>query len=784
MGSSFDYVGTMLSLVSRLKHTEHLPRKEHLPPDIYVSLVDWLYQSTFVLLSGALGTALAVMLTAIKTGNLAIWMLTAAIGFVAAMRALDMLAYEVSKVPRTPEVMGVWELRYAVGAGIFHLLLGLWGLIGIAYTNDSATHMISSAITIAYAAAGAGRNCGRPYIVTLQFLTSIGPLVLGLVLTGNPYYIGMAVLSIFFFASLMRITFSLYEALLKALTSTRDMSSLASRFDTALNNMPHGLCMFDADGKVVVSNSRLAELLGIGNAFRQKDATVWELLYKCVQVGLITEYSAERIALQFETHLANRSTGHIVTETEDGRTFSFTFQPMENGGSVVLVEDITERKNAEAKISHMARYDALTGLPNRTFFRDQIDKSLAVTRHNGKSCAVLFIDLDQFKQVNDTLGHPCGDQLLCAVSDRLRQILRGTDIVARFGGDEFVVFQSPIRHPREASSLARNIVKRLEEPYDVDGHHVVIGASIGIAITPNEAISADNLLKNADMALYRAKSDGRGTWRFFEPDMAVKAQARRSLELDLRNAVENGSFKVFYQPLVNLRTKRISTCEALLRWSHPERGMIPPAEFVPIAEEMGLIIEIGKWVLRQACQEAAQWPEQVKVAVNLSPIQFRRGDVVADVRQALQATGLAPNRLEVEITETVLLQDTPATHDALNQLRELGVRISLDDFGTGYSSLSYLHSFPLQKVKIDRSFLAGLGSSDRPITLLHGVARLSAELGMSVVVEGIETEEQLALISTEEGIEEAQGYLFSPPIPGRQIRKLLQASSSNVLRVA
>jgi diguanylate cyclase (GGDEF)-like protein len=681
-------------------------------------------------------------------------------------------------------MMYTWELRYIVGAGIFHLLLGLWCLVALAYTDDHAAQLISCMITVAYAATGAGRNCGRPYIVILQFVAAIGPLVLGLFLTADLFYVGTGVLSLLFFASLMRIALTLYEALLKALTSTRDMTSLASRFDTALNNMPHGLCMFDAEGRVVVMNSRLSDLLCTGDAFRKKDVTVWELLYKCVQVGLITEYSAERIALQFETHLAERSTGHIITETEDGRTFSFTFQPMENGGSVILVEDITERKNAEAKISHMARYDALTGLPNRTFFRDQIDKMLAITRHNGKSCAVLFIDLDQFKQVNDTLGHPCGDQLLCAVSDRLRKIIRGSDIVARFGGDEFVVFQSPIRHPREASSLARNIVKQLEEPYDIDGHRVVVGASIGIAITPNETISADNLLKNADMALYRAKADGRGTWRFFEPDMAVKAQARRSLELDLRNAVENGEFKVFYQPLINLKSKRVSTCEALLRWSHPERGMIPPAEFVPIAEEMGLIIDMGKWVLHQACLEATQWPEQVKVAVNLSPIQFKRGDVVSDVRQVLQVTGLAPNRLEVEITETVLLQDTPATHDALNQLRELGVRISLDDFGTGYSSLSYLHSFPLQKVKIDRSFLEGLGTSDRPITLLHGVARLSAELGMSVVVEGIETEEQLSLISTEEGIEEAQGYLFSPPIPGRQIRKLLEASSSNVLRVA
>jgi diguanylate cyclase (GGDEF)-like protein len=542
--------------------------------------------------------------------------------------------------------------------------------------------------------------------------------------------------------------------------------------------------MFDSEGKVVVANKQLGKLLGIGDAAVGKDTTVWELLYKCVQVKLISEYGAERIALKFETHKAERSTGHIIADSQDGRTFAFTFQPMENGGSVVLVEDITERKNAEARINHMARYDALTGLPNRTFFRDQIDESLAAVRHSGKSGAVLFIDLDQFKQVNDTLGHPCGDQLLCAVSDRLRKMVRSTDIIARFGGDEFVVFQSPIKHPREASALAKNIVKRLEEPYEIDGHRVVIGASIGIAITPNEAVSADNLLKNADMALYRAKSDGRGTWRFFEPDMAVKAQERRSLELELRHALENGAFKIFYQPLVNLRTKRISTCEALLRFPHPERGMIPPSEFIPIAEEMGLIIDMGKWVLRHACIEAAQWPEQVKVAVNLSPIQFKRGDVVRDVREALQAAGIAPHRLEVEITETVLLQDTQATRLALSQLRELGVRISLDDFGTGYSSLSYLHSFPLQKVKIDRSFLEGLGTGDRPITLLHGVARLSAELGMSVVVEGVETEEQLELISAESGIEEAQGYLFSPPIPGRQIRKLLAASAGQIRRVA
>ena len=758
--------------------------EEELPLEIYASLVDWLYANPFSLLSGAAGVSIAILLTGWKTDLWTIWLIAAAVALVSALRAVDMWNYASVSAPRTRETIRHWEVRYAVGTAVAHTLLGLWCFISIKFTSDSAAHLISATMTVAYAATGSGRNCGRPYIVNLQFMTAIGPLAAALILHGDPYYGGLGLMSLFFFAGQQRITFMLYQTILKSLNTTRDMTALAVRFDTALNNMPHGLCMFDHDGRLVVGNSRLSSLLGIPSDLAQKDVTVWEMLYDCVRVELITEYTAERVAVQFEAHQADRKTGNVIIDTLDGRNFSLTFQPMENGGSVVLIEDITERKNTEAKISHMARYDALTGLPNRTYFRDQIDKALGPTRHSGKSCAVLFIDLDQFKQVNDTLGHPCGDQLLCAVADRLRKIVRDTDVVARFGGDEFVVFQSPIKHPKEAATLAKNSVKWLEEPYDIEGHNVVVGASIGIAITPHEAISADHLLKNADMALYRAKSDGRGTWRFFEPDMAAQAQARRNLELDLRTALNNNAFKVFYQPLINLKTRRVSTCEALLRWPHPERGMIPPSEFIPIAEEMGLILDIGRWVLKQACVEATQWPHQVRVAVNLSPMQFRRGDVVADVREALAYSGLESNRLEVEITESVLLQDTPQTRASLRQLHELGVRLSLDDFGTGYSSLSYLHSFPLQKVKIDRSFLEGLGSSDRPVTLLHGVARLSAELGMSVVVEGIETEEQLALVSAEEGIEEAQGYLFSPPIPGRQIRKLLRATAAEIRQVA
>jgi len=447
---------------------------------------------------------------------------------------------------------------------------------------------------------------------------------------------------------------------------------------------------------------------------------------------------------------------------------------MADGGAVVLVEDVTERRNAEARISHLARYDELTALPNRVNFRDEIERLLKLPHDADHLSALLFIDLDQFKQVNDTLGHPCGDQLLCAVADRLREMLRPSDFVARFGGDEFVVFQQNIRSNEDAAILARRIVDHLSERYKIDNHLVEIGASVGIAMTSAD-VSADTLLKNADMALYRAKADGRGTFCFFREELAQTVEARRILELDLRKALANEEFELFYQPLVNLKSGKLTTCEALLRWNHPMRGTISPVDIIPIAEDMGLIVDLGRWILRKACMECMKWPEAVSVAVNFSPQQFHQRDLLNEVRYALEISGLPARRLEIEITESSLLRNTQVTHDVLSQLRAIGVKISLDDFGTGYSSLSYLHNFPLQKVKIDRSFLEGI-DADRPLTLLRGVARLSADLGMSVVVEGVETNEQLDLISADGTVTEAQGYLFSRPVPAMRVRELLNAS--------
>jgi diguanylate cyclase (GGDEF)-like protein len=531
--------------------------------------------------------------------------------------------------------------------------------------------------------------------------------------------------------------------------------------------------MFGANGRLGVMNYRFSEMMRLADGFVHRNVGAAEVIAACVAAGTMSSENGRAIISELE----NSQAGAIVTadaDTEHGRALSWTFQPMICGGTVVLVEDITERRKAEARINHLARFDSLTELPNRLSFRDEIERLLAAPHSESRLSALLFIDLDQFKQINDTLGHPCGDRLLCIVADRLRGMLRPEDFVARFGGDEFVVFQQNIHSPEEAAALSRRIVERLTERYEVDRHLVEIGASIGIALTSPGA-TADNLLKNADMALYRAKAGGRGTFCFFRSEMAETVEARRVLELDLRKALANEEFELFYQPLVNLKSGQITVCEALLRWNHPTRGTVSPMDIIPVAEEMGLIIDLGRWILRKACMECMTWPEAVSVAVNFSSQQFHQREILSEVRYALEVSGLPAHRLEIEITESSLLRNTQWTLDALTQLRSAGVRISLDDFGTGYSSLSYLHNFPLQKVKIDRSFLEGI-DTDRPLTLLRGVARLSADLGMSVVVEGIETNEQLELISADGTVTEAQGYLFSRPVSASRIRQLLDAS--------
>lgn len=446
-----------------------------------------------------------------------------------------------------------------------------------------------------------------------------------------------------------------------------------------------------------------------------------------------------------------------------------------------VIDDVTEHRAANARISHLAHYDALTDLPNRVLFREHLEQSLKWVRR-GEHLAVLYLDIDQFKSVNDTLGHPIGDELLRAVAARLRACIRETDIVARLGGDEFAIIQTAVEESKDVTELANRIHKALRETHEVAGHQLVADASIGIALAPNDGADPDQLLKNADLAMYRAKADGRGTYRFFEPGMDARMKARRALEFDLREAIMCSQFELHYQPLVNVRDNDVSGFEALLRWRHPKRGPISPVEFIPIAEETGLINQLGEWALRSACAEAATWPNGIKVAVNVSPVQFKSGNIVQMVISALAASRLPAHRLELEITEAVLIRDDDIVLTVLHQLRSLGVRIAMDDFGTGYSSLSYLRRFPFDKIKIDRSFIKDIAEPDGSLAIVQAVISIARSRNITTTAEGVETEPQLELLRTL-GCAEIQGYLFSPARPSTEISKFLLSFRERVAAV-
>jgi diguanylate cyclase (GGDEF)-like protein/PAS domain S-box-containing protein len=475
-----------------------------------------------------------------------------------------------------------------------------------------------------------------------------------------------------------------------------------------------------------------------------------------------------------DTFHSGRNWRHLKADGSEIQVLTFGRRVNFHGrdGYLVAVVDITERRKAEARIAYMAHHDGLTNLANRELYQERLREALEQSEPGHKRVAVLCVDLDLFKNVNDSFGHPMGDRLLKMVAERLRSEVRGNNLVARLGGDEFAVILASDVSPNEASDYAARLIKVLSASYDIDGIEVVIGASIGIALSPGDGETCEELMRNADMALYRAKSDGGGVHRFFEKEMDRQAQKRRDMELDLRRAFANGEFEVHYQPLVDLAADRISGFESLLRWRHPEKGMISPADFIPVAEDIGLIVALGEWVLREASTEAVKWPADVKVAVNLSPMQFRSRNLVQVVVSALAHSGLSPKRLELEITESVFLAETEANLAILHQLRELGVSISMDDFGTGYSSLSYLRSFPFDKIKIDRSFVKDLAQRSDCVAIVRAISGLGRSLNITTTAEGVETMDQLDWLRAE-GCNEVQGFLFSAAKPAAEVEQLL-----------
>jgi len=550
----------------------------------------------------------------------------------------------------------------------------------------------------------------------------------------------------------------------------QELKQLHSRIDSALNNMTHGVCMFDADQKLIVCNETYAEMYGLPPELTRPGTALQRIDNYRAASGKGALLNVGQLATAAITHSTLKRTA-FTQELMDGRCIAVSQRPMADGGWVAVHEDITERRRAEAKIAHLARHDLLTNLPNRVLLREHLE-SMLMHMHRDGGFAVYCLDLDNFKKVNDAFGHSMGDELLKVVSSRLLGAVGNAAVVARIGGDEFAIVEGGIARPEQCSELAARIIQSVGQPYEIEGRQVVIGTSIGIAVAPNDGLDPDQLLRNADMALYLAKGDGRGTHRFFEREMDRRVQARRALEADLRIAILNGDFELHYQPIVRLQGGEVRGFEALIRWNHSERGMIQPAQFIPLAEDTGLIGPLGEWVMRTACLQAARWTEPFSVAVNLSPKQFKGTSIVDQVVGALAASGLAPQRLDVEITETVLLQDEATTLATLHKLREIGVRVSMDDFGTGYSSLAYLRSFPFDKIKIDRSFVTDMLARQDCRAIVRAVAGLARSLNICTIVEGIESKEQLDMARNER-CDEGQGFLFGRPMPESEIGDFL-----------
>lgn len=562
-----------------------------------------------------------------------------------------------------------------------------------------------------------------------------------------------------------------------------ELEEVVGRLDGALNHMVHGLLMLDARHRVVLCNRQLRDLFNFDRDIVRPGATLDQVLAHSIAVGNHPGATVEELA----SAIYARASGGLATAffqgLPDGRQLSVHWEPMEVGGWVCTYEDITAREAAKAAVTFMARHDALTGLPNRQVLHEDLVHCLARGQSGGTGVALLCVEIDRLDAVFKTRGHEAGDALIRLAAARLHGCVRDTDRIAHLGGATFAVIKPGDPTPEASGQLASRLCETLAATYQIDGRPEVVSVSIGIAIVGTPSSRPDELLRNATLAMHRARQDGGGTWKLFAPDMDRSAQDRRAMEMDLRGALEAGQFEVYYQPLVSVMQRRVTGFEALLRWHHPLRGMVSPAEFIPMAEELCLISAIGDWVLRTACTEAMTWPADVRVAVNLSPLQFASAaakDALArSVVDALAVSGLPGERLELEITESVRLQDDAATLALLHTLRALGARISLDDFGTGYSSLSYLRCFPFDKIKIDQSFIRSLPASDSS-AIVRAIAALGASLGIATTAEGVETRDQLAALVLD-GCNEMQGFLFSPPRPASDVQGLLATAFSQVI---
>jgi diguanylate cyclase (GGDEF)-like protein len=746
--------------------------EKKMPDALYIGFVDsLLVEIKGLILSTAAATAAGIV-AAVAARSVSLWICAGVMLLVGLVRVYFMKLHERSRPSTNIAAARHRETIYVIGAIVYMGVLAIWTFVAFWVTDDGFVRFLTATATTGYAFGMWTRSFAIDKGINAQIVVAFVPLSGALIIGGGWYPIMIFISVIPLFLFIKASSNRLKGNFLAEISARQEVALLAARLDTALNNMSHGLCMVDSEGKLTLTNGQVLRLFGLTEAEAHVGADMHRILRNLVRNGVLARSEFKRL---WKALFKNTGDDLVLPlETRDDRALEVTIQRVKNEGTVVVTQDITERRNAEVAIYRMVWFDPVTGLPNRRRFEDELSKMLLVHQGRTRDGAILFLDLDDFKQVNDSLGHARGDKLLCAVGERLRAIVEESDVVARWGGDEFAILLAPTESARDPAAVADRIIAKVNKPFQIDGYEIVVGVSVGVAKIYHDGLTLETLLSNADLALYAAKGEGRNRWRAYERQLGLNAQSRRMLEIDLRAAVANETIEVHYQPINNASTRKIVGCEALLRWRHPTRGNISPAVFIPIAEELGLMDEFGRTVMLRACQACAFWPEQMFVAVNLSPLQVRGGRMANTVKEAIEKSGLAPHRLEVEITESTILQDLPSTRQTLRLIRAMGVRISLDDFGTGYSSLSYLHTFPLDKIKIDRSFTMAIGSDQRASIVIASVAGMCKMLGMEVLVEGVETELQMQFVDGLGSVAEVQGFLFSPAVPEKEIRAMFE----------
>ncbi len=738
----------------------------------YVSIIRSVYGDRRAMLAGAFASALTAALTAHRSASIPLYIIALAFAVIGVVRYLNMRAFWRAAIDNDDaEAAERWENRAVTTGVALGLVYGFWCLFAMLLVDDPFAELASVSLSIAAMVGVCARNFGLDRLVTLQMLVVIVPMSVGFFLHGDIFHPVLAALLIVMLASFRKLAGDIRSILLSAVHGRVEASRLAGELDMAMTTLEHGLCMVDEHGVISVANERairLFNLLGLDALVGQK---VTDVLVRLGSNGVLPRQAVERLLDVIGKHIS----GKVLLCLPAGRYYEVSVSARDRS-RVLLFEDISERVASEERISFMARHDALTSLPNRIYFSELATEDLEARRYAGaqpRLVSLTIIDVDDFKHVNDTFGHIVGDELLLQVAHRLRRTLPAEAVLARLGGDEFVIYRGSVDDAAQAQRDAQAILDAFNLPFRLEGLTLSVKVSVGLATSANAGEQLDELMTKADLALYAAKGDGKARSQIFHAQMDIDYHYRQRLKADLREALQQEALTLSFQPLLDIATRKVVTCEALARWHHPELGIIPPSTFIPLAEEMGLVSDITAWVVQRATTQCSQWPGNVGVAVNISARDFRGNDLGRLIEKALVISGLDPARLEIEVTETAVIEEHEIAHRVLSELAAKGIAIALDDFGTGYSSLSYLNALPFTKLKIDRSFVADIASNPRALRLLANVARLGRDLDLTVIAEGVETEEQLNTMLAHTQIQQVQGYFFSRPLPERDIGELI-----------